>query len=96
MSEPHVHVVTACKACSALRAAQGKPSQIDSAIPVEGGIPGVPATYTFRAEWAHELKDHKEIIADRIRSKFPKEKPYYAPMKSRIIEFRHGSEHNGK
>jgi hypothetical protein len=90
-----VHVLTECKACNLTRFAAGKRPEWMTTIPESAGIPKVPATYTFIAESSHEIKSHRDELKRRVFGKNnPKHTPYYTPMKSRIIEFTHGSEHN--
>lgn len=90
-----VHVLMECKACNLTRFAAGKRRKWLTTIPESAGIPEVPATYTFLAEGSHENKSHQDEIKRRVFGKSSsKRTPYYTPMKSRIIEFTHGSEHN--
>jgi hypothetical protein len=93
--EEHVHVVTDCKACGLSRAVAGKSKETMTTIPASSGIPEVPATYTFIAEGAHENKSHQKEMIKRVFGKNnPKHTPYYTPMKSRIVNFTHGKDHN--
>ena len=95
MEEAHVHVLTDCKACRLNRAVAGKGKETMTTIPASAGIPEVPATYTFIAEGAHENRSHQDEIKRRVFGKNnPKHTPYYTPMTSRIVEFKHGSEHH--
>lgn len=94
MNEPHVHVMTKCNACSLKRLSSGTNNNEIRTLPVEYGIPEVPATYIFLAELGHEAKNHPEDIATRLKNKSTKHTPFYNPMTSKIIEFTHGSEHN--
>ncbi|NBW10076.1 MAG: hypothetical protein EBR82_18815 [Caulobacteraceae bacterium] len=93
MSDEHVHVITDCRACGLNRMAEGKPRESHSVIPVEKGIREVPATYTFLAESSHELNNHKQDMIHRV-FKQKKGKPFFNPMKSRIVNFTHGKDHN--